>query len=220
MENIMKRLIELLESKRPNSSRGMQKVLREIDSRPLARILNQIDPKYHRIFFDNMTDKAVSFIKADMGIEEEFLKSAYNDKGADLSKDVEMLCGLIETYTVENFDERQEYSNYPNEIKLGNPKETTETFFELSVFARKNGLLALNGIEEGTSNKLFKKAMEIVLAGTDPFIVDELLENYKNQFLRNAEEVYTMIKIGMRSIQDGDHPRITQEKMKSINDGE
>ena len=216
----MKKLIDLLESKRINCSRGMQKVLRQIDTRVLVRILNQLDPKYHQIFFDNMTKKAVDIIKADMDIETEFIKSAYNEKYEGLAKDIENLCGLIEAFTNENFDEKQEYPKFLKKVELGDPKETTKTLFELSVFARKNGLMALSGLEENTNNKLFKKALEWVLAGTDPFIVEELLENYKNQYVKNTEEICTMIKIGMRSIQDGDHPQITKEKMKSINDGE
>jgi hypothetical protein len=215
----MERLISLLESKRKNCSRGVQKALREIDIRILSRIMNKLDSKYHHIILENMTAKTQEILLIDMESEKEFLKSAYNDKCEGLSECVEMFCDVLELYTNENFDSRQEYPVYTAAINLDTPDRIITTFYNLSSWARSNGLMALDGVEQKTDNKFFQKAMEMMLAGTDPSLYDEILDNYLEQYVRKTRIMLNMIKTGMLSIQEGEHANITEEKLKSINEG-
>ncbi|MBN1646941.1 MAG: hypothetical protein JW874_02810 [Spirochaetales bacterium] len=215
----MDRLITILESKRKNCSRGIQKALRGIDTRILSRIMNNLDPRYHHVILENMTSRSQEILRNEMENEKAFVKSAYNDKYSDLSENTGMFCDLLEMYTNENFDNRQEYPAFSAEINLDDPAGTVTTFYEISTWARKNGLMALDGIEEKTENGFFKKALEMMLLGTDPSIFEEILENYREQHVRKAATILQMIKTGMMSIQEGEHPEITRERLKSIDEG-
>jgi hypothetical protein len=212
----MKELLGILESRRVNCSRGMQRAIRQIDTSVLARILNDLDEKYHQYFYRNMTEKSVEILKKEMSIQKELMKSAYNGEYDTLERDIATLCSILKTYTNENFDEVFEYPVFLKPIDLKSPQRTVKTFYELATFAKENGLMALDGLQEKSGDPLFKKALELLLLGIEPFRFQELLENYRDQYAERMERIYTMIIKGIRSIYDGDHPEMVQEKLKSI----
>ncbi len=212
----MKELIAILESRRANCSRGIQKALRQIDTRVLAGVLNRLDKKYHEIFFGNMTKMAGDIVRQEMNIQKEFTDDAYDSEHASPEEQIKTLCSVLMVYTNENFDKLYEYPAYSQSVKFGSVSETADTFYSLALFAHQNGLMSLDGIQEKCGNRLFAKSLDLLLMGIEQFRFEELLENYKNQYLKNVETIYTMIIKGIKSLYDGDHPEMVKEKLDSI----
>ncbi len=212
----MEELISILESKRTNCSRGIERALGQTDTTALARILNALDSKYHKYFFQNMTARAVVILEKEMEIQKGVLKSLYNKKYDEFEEEVENFCSVLKLYTNEKFDKRFEYPSYSGDLNFDTTKETVETLYQLGDFSRQNGLMALNGIIDKSSSKMFNKSLELLLMGIEPFRFEELLENYKTQYLDMVEKNYSMIIKGIRGLYDGDHPEMIREKLKSV----
>jgi hypothetical protein len=212
----MDRLVSLLTGKRANCSRGLQKALREIDTIILARVMNSLPRDCQVVLTRNMSRKARDWLMKEMQIQIQFRKTAYNDDYHELPNDVMKVCKAIETFTNENFDEVQKFPEYDGELAFETRKGTIDSLYGISEFARGNGLLALEGLGEKTNNRLFRKALELLLLGIEPFRFEELLDNYRKQFLKEADEVHAMIVAGIRGIYDGDHPDVIKEKLESL----
>ncbi len=214
----MEDLIRLLESRRVNCSRGMQKALRDINTEILARVLISLNEKYHHIFFRNMSDKAARILRDEMLIQRKFLESSYNNAYSFINEDAGLVCSVLQSWTNEDFEEEYRYPEYEGELNFDSAAHTVETFRQLSHYAREHGLMGLNSLMENSNNKLFVKSLELLLLAMDPFILDEILENYKNQYLEETRAIFTMIIKGVKGIYEGEHPEIIAEKLKSINE--
>jgi hypothetical protein len=88
----------------------------------------------------------------------------------------------------------------------------------LSEKARKMGLLALEDDFETVKDPFFKKGLQLIVDGTDPVIVRDILlvrmcaGNLKGAKLLRA----AIILEGMLSIQSGDNPRIAADKLSGF----
>jgi hypothetical protein len=94
-----------------------------------------------------------------------------------------------------------------------------ETIIKLANLARKEGVLAL---EEAAirldSLFLLQKGLLLVVDGTDPSIIREILENFIiSSHLQGAELLRQLMSLeGTLAIQAGENPRIIEEKLLSL----
>ncbi len=109
--------------------------------------------------------------------------------------------------------------------KMQCSKEEKEELFplvdellELSNRTRQYGILALEQNINHTSDKLLKKGLELVVNGTDPAIIRDILLNYSFCGKQQGKELLRSILIteGMLSIQQGIHPNLLKEILLSF----
>ncbi|WP_432666620.1 helix-turn-helix domain-containing protein [Wukongibacter baidiensis] len=92
-----------------------------------------------------------------------------------------------------------------------------EQIVELSHNAHKKGLLALEDDTQDITSTFFKKALQLLLYGTEPVLLREILENYIVIGNFTGKELLERILIleGILDIQLGEYPWIIREKLGS-----
>ena len=88
--------------------------------------------------------------------------------------------------------------------------------YRASVFVRQQGLLALEEFE--TESELFQWSLAMVIDGTDPAYLEELLENryFTGQFSSVEKCIYYLYARGSMLIQYGINEQLLQEFLVSI----
>ena len=88
----------------------------------------------------------------------------------------------------------------------------------LSVMARRNGLLSLIQVAEESASFLLKKGLQLVVDGVAPQVVRNVLENYiiSGDFEGKALLERCIILEGVAAIQQGIHPKVIKELLLSF----
>jgi hypothetical protein len=88
----------------------------------------------------------------------------------------------------------------------------------LSVMARRNGLLSLIQVAEQKSSFLLSKGLQLVVDGVNPQIVRDIMENYiiSGDYAGKALLERCIILEGVSAIQQGFHPKVTKEFLLSF----
>lgn len=88
----------------------------------------------------------------------------------------------------------------------------------LSVMARRNGLLSLIQVAEASSSFLLNKGLQLVVDGVTPQVVRNVLESYilAGNFEGKALLERCIILEGVAAIQQGLHPKVTKEYLLSF----
>lgn len=102
----------------------------------------------------------------------------------------------------------------------GNVDEVIISFYNLANLARKEGLLALEDLleEAGNAPLLVKIGIQLVVDGTDPALITEIIRNLINSGDIETEEQRKEAEIiltGILSIQEGQNPRVIMMRMAS-----
>ena len=88
----------------------------------------------------------------------------------------------------------------------------------LSIMARRNGLLSLIKVAEQKSHFLLKKGLQLLVDGVSPQIVRNVLENYiiSGDYTGKTLLENCIILEGVIAIQQGLHPKVTKEFLLSF----
>ena len=102
-----------------------------------------------------------------------------------------------------------------------NPLETIpaliELFIKLCEKSRTEGLLSLeDDIDQLEKNNIVTRAVQLIVDGTDPDIVSNIIGNKIDSELSLNKMENRIITEGTLSIQSGDNPRIVEERLKAI----
>lgn len=214
----MNDLAQILKSKRMNDNRGIQKALREIDTHILALCTINIEKETLKPIFRNMSKRAVAVLEKEIEI--------INDKNNIILKNIDemtiknaqkVLYDLLLNWTGE-VEKPYSYPEAP-ELKLSNFSELIDTLTAISTHAKKYGLMSLDSIEKQPNESFLNIACDLLLEGYEPMLFEEIIENYLNKNIAEYKIKLTMIKEGFKSIQMGDNPLVTKEKLKSISIG-
>lgn len=90
-----------------------------------------------------------------------------------------------------------------------------EELIQLSDKARKEGLLNLEEDKNKLKDPYFKMGLQLIIDGTDPELVEEILERviyYSNPTTERAFE-YCIIRTGILAIQSGNNPHLLQHQL-------
>lgn len=96
--------------------------------------------------------------------------------------------------------------------------ELVSHLIELSMIARRNGLLSLIKVAEQNSHFLLNKGLQLLVDGVSPKIVRTVLENYINLGNYSGKDLleHCIILEGVIAIQQGLHPKVTKEVLLSF----
>ena len=112
---------------------------------------------------------------------------------------------------------------FSQKIKCGDEEkrqcmQLISDLIDLSVMARRNGLLSLIQVAEESASFLLKKGLQLVVDGVAPQVVRNVLENYilSGDFNGKALLERCIILEGVAAIQQGMHPKVTKELLLSF----
>lgn len=88
----------------------------------------------------------------------------------------------------------------------------------LSIMARRNGLLSLIQVAEQSSSFLLNKGLQLVVDGVNPQVVRDVMENYviSGDYTGKVLLERCIILEGVTAIQQGLHPKVTKELLLSF----
>jgi len=89
---------------------------------------------------------------------------------------------------------------------------------DLSVMARRNGLLSLIQVAEQKSSFLLRKGLQLVVDGVNPQVVRDVMGNYIRSGDYTGKDLLErcIILEGVSAIQQGFHPKVTKEFLLSF----
>jgi hypothetical protein len=216
----MNPLSEFLKSKRAYHSRGIQKALRHIDPHILALSLINIDKNEREILYRNTTKRVVNMIEKEMEIISLILKN--DDSGIDeisklsIIEAQEIITEMLIKFSHEKSNEPVVYPEELPDVKLDSFEDILKTFANINDHARKYGLFSINGIENKTDHILFQKGIGLIVDGTDPLILEEIMENYIRSLSSKYLRELNMISTAIKSIQMGLLSVTMIDKLKSL----
>ena len=100
--------------------------------------------------------------------------------------------------------------------------KVVEQMIELAIIARKEGVLALEEQIEKLDDRLLKIGLGLVVDGTDPDIVKNIMETTIVTSFKTGAELLSQLIIteGLLSLQAGENPRLMEEKLLAFLGGE
>ena len=211
------------------TDREIQMVLREIDSRDLALSLKGATDKLKGRIFANMSERVGGLIRDEM----EFAgrKAGEDVKAVQLgiTEVLEKLrkAGLIEWPRPAKPAKKaksklsKEYLAIKRltealakcslfELSL---EEVNRMFVGLAEIARREGILALDNVMKDAGDPFAALGVGLATDGTEPELLQTILETWKESLLREQEVKYRKVLEGIMSIQSGDNPRIVEQKL-------
>ncbi len=212
----MNPLSEVLNSKRANDNRGIQKALRRLDVHILALSLLDIDNNKREILYRNTTKRVAAMIEKEVETLSINLKNDYiGIEKISISEAQEMVTEMIIKWTQELNEPIVYQKDFPA-VNLNTYDDLIKTFANINDYASKYGLMSIEGIENSTDNELFKKGIELILDGYDPLLLDEILENYIKSLMSKYLTELNMISSAIKSIQMALPTDIMIEKLNSL----
>ena len=213
----MDELTNFFRSKKSNHDRGIQKMLRRIDTHILALALVDIGENDREIFYTNMTKRAVGILENEIKLIMQEMKSDDADIGdKEIGDAKSLVASELHRWTNEKFDRPPLRSGNLPDVKLDSFGDLLNTFVKINDHCVKNGLFSVNGIENKSDNALFKKGFELIVDGVDPLLVEEIMENYikslTSKYVRDLSLIWNAIKL----IQKGTTTFELVEKLKSM----
>ena len=205
-------MVTTLEFKEPSerNDRIVQLALREIDMHVLAEAMVDMSPEEREIIFRNMSERACEFGKEEIGRIEKTVSVVRKAESRDFW--LQLLSRSAKHYPGDS----ESLLQSPPDLKTETAEELVETFTALGTSVRSNSLLKLEGAGERTTDPLLRLGFELIVDGTDPLLVREILERMKETTIADTRRHCEMIIEGILGIQSNEHPLLTQIKLKAF----
>jgi flagellar motor component MotA len=193
--------------------RIMQRTLREIDYRMLSLAMVDLTEEQRQFVYLNMSQRAA-------GIVEEELKKCESDASEG---QIRAAAEFMQDIHSRIIDEMKNFPQQPPatvevDVRVSTKEEIIDTMFALAELAQTHGLLAIDQVD-ATADPLLTKGLQLITDGTDPGLVESVLERTKQTLLRDYGERLSMIIDGVKSIQFGDHPRFVAKQLEAYKIG-
>lgn len=203
-------------------NRSMQRLLRDVDTRILAKALKNADNNIRKKIMVNMSVRAGKLLVEDinlLGETNDNIIITARKKILDLymklikSKDITSILNNHEEYTI-NKEPIQFLKK--KRFKIINDVDIKKLFVQLSKKSIKMGLLQLEPNINRIDDELIKKGIELIVDGTEPNLTKEILESILNKRLNQLKVQYEASIKAISAIQAGDNPTIIKDRLDAI----
>ena len=201
--------------------RAIQKILREIDHRDLARALLGADAETRDRIFVNMSSRAEALTREEMSAQDDLDEDAISAAMAKLLAIKKKLADAGEisdgkTSLDDDVPPAKPIKNIEGRVSGAlDPEELKRFFFELAAKSRSHGLLSIESDVAGIADPIARKGLELVVDGTDPDIVKSIMRNMLEKEIRFIQTKYEAVIEALLGIQQGDTPLILKQVMES-----
>ena len=214
------------------SDQDVQVLLRQVDQKDLVVTLVGAAKAISEKFLGNMSERVRGFIKEEIAALGEVPKAQIEETRQRLISQVVQLAeqGLITHEKVEKKAPKRkarfskEYLAMKREVrKIAkrplqqlNFDEINQMFTNLAEIARREGVLELENIVQGNDEDFLTYAMRLIVDGTEPALIMDILESWKESLMREHERKYIKAIEAAMAIQAGDNPRLIESKLQRI----
>ena len=186
----------------------IQKSLRDIDAEVMVSALHGMDEAEREMVYRNMSERARKMIKVD-------LEATTGTPPATVKAACEFFLGLLEKHTASYVEPPPEPEG-PPAIDFSSNQTVIASLTELSRFALRKGLLALEAVDDNEADPLFRKGLVMLAEGWDPLLIRSIMDNYKAAYLRSMETRLDLLITGIESIASKDSPFVTEQKLRAL----
>ena len=201
--------------------RAMQRILREMNFRDLALMLVGASDQLKEKVYRNVSGRLAERLKDDVEILSGVNESSTKEAADNFLETVNRLhdAGEITGKALSKKAKEKDIIQSVDFLKKKSPSESSvdelvELFYQLALKGRKHGLLSFESDVEKIDDDILLTGLQLIVDGTAPEIVSQILQRKLKTHIRKIETKYEMIGEGVLSIQAGDHPRLVREKMK------
>lgn len=209
------------------TDREAQILLREVDQRELVHALIDVPRSLIERFLGNMSESVKGYIVAEMGYvrdlpvqEIESARRVVLDQVLDLIEQgwitwpPQQAPTSSSTAPVAVDDQRLQKVAQP--LMELSPADLAQLLGALAELARDSGILALESSVRGGKGTLLSEGIQLVVDGTEPALVANMLGTRAATILRNHTIRGQMTIEGWMSIYSGDNPQIVAQKLTSF----
>jgi len=200
-------------------NRAMQKLLRRVDYEILALALVHSEEAMKEKVFVNMSQRATEILKS-------VIKARMNAADTVIIRSKENILSIYKKIVkdgkvAEESDSNENVAVKSEPIAILKEKkasqftinELKEFFYELCRKAHKDGILQLESDTELVDDDLIKKGLELIVDGTDPAIVESILQSKLEAALRDYKAKYESSIKAIMDIQSGFYPEAVKAKL-------
>ncbi len=210
--------------------RGIQLILREIDTNDLAAAMLDVDAKLKKQVLNNMSKRAVALLRDIMEAGKGTLSPASRKEAAkrmlaianallengSITKDGMGKTPPPSAKTSDDFPSLQDLLKQ-EPLSTRDTEEMIRAFRMMAETARREGLLSLETIiDNHVDDELTKLGLQLIVDGTDPNYVREITTTRKKALLAALEKRLDIIITAVLGIQSGDNPAILEEKCRAF----
>jgi len=227
------KVLQKLEEITQLSDQAIQTILRVVDTKDLALAMINTSEALQERIYANMSARVGTLIR-------EYIQSIESIEEDRVAKGqaglVHIVQDLIEqgkiSWPPQDPSERKPSTEYFDQKKAVIEKlntkpivdmdfnELTKAVVDMAEIARMEGILQLEdlgwsmGEKPGQMDAFYNMGVRLIVDGTAPHLVEELMEAKKKVLLHHYETQLDMIITGIQSIQFGNSPRIIDQKLK------
>ena len=221
-ERAMISISDFVEQKHINDA-IIQMALREIDTRELSHAMIGFTEEERQIVLRNMSERACKLLAEEIeyeskGIPKYRIESATESFLQRLRKHARYLAKYDEDAAAilpKHTPGADIGQDKLPDVNIDDEQEIVETFVAIQQFVKRNGILALEGIEDTIANPVMRKGIEYFIDGWEPLLMQTILEAYKKTYIKNIEKKLEMILVGIDSLASKDSPLVTEERLRS-----
>ena len=215
-------MIKLIDFKDRPFDKVIQMALRDIDTENLADAMFAWNDEERGVILRNMSKRAAELL---MNIVKENEGNVPDHSAKSASAFFMQKVQQYLRFYAQDDEAAQEYlfdsvksrdSVVTPEVDLSNDEAVISTFVNISKFVRKNGLLALSGIEEIVDHPVLAKGLQLSIDGWDPMLKQTILERMCTEYLKKTRRRLDMIMVGLESLTAGDHPAGMVERLRAF----
>ena len=201
---------DFLENTRANNI-IVQKALREIDTELLVCAMAGMDEGDRGIILRNMSKRAAGLVGKDLEERED------NISRHTVEEALQFFVRLLLKHKKYTKDETVDTETPESPaIDVRDEAGIVTTFVGIVSYARRHGILSLEGLDEKTDHPILKKGLELIVDGWDPLVMQGILDRSKKAYLADVEKKLDMIIEGIDSLATGDHPIGTRERLTAF----
>ncbi len=197
--------------------RSLQKWLREIEENDLLLVMPHLPKGVSHLILENLSSRVRKVVndamKEDLSLAKKVIERA-QERILEIANDMIDMGEL-------NEPGEEEENDYPRRTHLSPalPTESTKNLVEtltlLGSYAQERGLLSLEEALGKISDPFLKEALQLIIDGTDPDLVEEILRNQVDAITYHRELLYDLMIEGVLGIQAGNSSWILEKRLRS-----
>ncbi|HIG54572.1 MAG TPA: hypothetical protein EYG11_15345 [Candidatus Latescibacteria bacterium] len=207
-------------------NRELMTLLRETDARDLAISLSQFSDALRERFLDCVSERSRGFLIEEMSFLGPLSAEQVEDSQRRLMLNAAALAAAgqltwpndKEELTAEHEEKLSVDGLFPNLVALAakpleemSLDEIIKLWRDIADLARREGIMALDAID---ASPLVREALILMVDGTEPPLIEDLLETRSRHALLGGQEIRCKMVIGaLLAILSGDNPRIVHHKL-------
>lgn len=197
--------------------RSIQQCLKNLDNQTVAVCMAEASLKLRGPFFSNMSERASQMIKEQMKFNGKISQQNKEKYEEMMLETVNRVLKATKTkHRPKAFDAKVKNLLKTKTIESMTSEELGKVLVEFSDQARINGILSLENVCSLIQNDFLLGGIRLAIDGTDPELIQKFWGERRQRVVEERKLRIQQTVIAAHSINNGDHARILQLKLETL----